>query len=185
MKKPVLGRGSAKLDKNPYADPASEALAGPARGDANPYASPASETMENPAKGQPREMRIATRNERWINVCVDNFLVQGAAFWAAFLMFRLALPHEIIVFQMLIGMLTVVVSLAYYVGMEAAFRRTLGKFLTGTMVVTEDGRRPKLEHILVRSLVRLIPFEAFSFFGQRQPIGWHDRWSKTLVVKCR
>ena len=35
--------------------------------------------------------------------------------------------------------------------------------------------------MLERSLLRIIPFEYFTFLRGRQP-GWHDAYSKTFVV---
>lgn len=60
--------------------------------------------------------------------------------------------------------------------------RTIGKIITGTKVVTEDGEKPNLNTLLKRNLVRLVPMDQFSFFLE---IGWHDRWSKTRVVKAK
>jgi hypothetical protein len=48
--------------------------------------------------------------------------------------------------------------------------------------VTLDGSKPGLRTILLRTLCRFIPFEPFSFFGER---GWHDGLSDTLVVSTR
>ena len=76
------------------------------------------------------------------------------------------------------------IFLAYYFGFEALTSRTLGKLVTGTMVVNEKGQTPTMGQIAGRTLCRLIPFEAFSFFGT-PPRGWHDRIPKTFVVKIR
>ena len=43
--------------------------------------------------------------------------------------------------------------------------RTIGKLLTGTMVVSEDGRPLTYPQVLGRTLSRFVPFEPFSFFG--------------------
>ncbi len=68
----------------------------------------------------------------------------------------------------------------YYVILEAAFSKTIGKFITKTKVVKEDGSKPGFVTIMGRTLCRIIPFEAFSFLGNST--GWHDRFSKTLVI---
>ena len=36
--------------------------------------------------------------------------------------------------------------------------------------------------VLSLTLVRMVPFEPFSFLGSPHPVGWHDRWSGTRVV---
>lgn len=70
----------------------------------------------------------------------------------------------------------------YYVVCESLWQRTLGKAITGTKVVDRNGNKPKFWTICGRTLARCIPFEKFSFLIGSNPIGWHDRISKTLVV---
>lgn len=76
------------------------------------------------------------------------------------------------------------ILLFYYVILEAATGRTLGKLITGTKVVNEDGGAPSIGQIIGRTLCRCIPFEAFSFLSS-DARGWHDRIPKTYVVKAR
>ncbi|MCL6268025.1 RDD family protein [Flagellimonas myxillae] len=70
----------------------------------------------------------------------------------------------------------------YYVFFEGFTGRTIGKFFTKTKVVMENGDKPTFTDIVIRSLCRMIPFEAFSFLG-KDAIGWHDTLSKTRVVE--
>jgi uncharacterized RDD family membrane protein YckC len=72
----------------------------------------------------------------------------------------------------------------YYVPMETLFGRTIGKLVTGTRVVDEEGKRPSLGQVFGRTFARFIPFEMFSFFGSSGR-GWHDSIAKTYVVMCR
>ena len=58
--------------------------------------------------------------------------------------------------------------------------RSLGKLITGTMVVKEDGSLPTSTDFLKRNFSRIVPFDGLSFLGNR---GWHDSWSDTAVVK--
>ena len=78
----------------------------------------------------------------------------------------------------------VAIFLAYYFVLEATTSRTIGKLVTGTKVVNEEGGTPTLGQIIGRTLCRLIPFEVFSFFGTPTR-GWHDRIPRTYVVKAR
>ncbi len=73
---------------------------------------------------------------------------------------------------------------AYYFFFESLWQRTPGKWITGTKVVREDGTKPTSGQILGRTFARIIPFEVFSFFGANT-IGWHDRFSGTLVVPAK
>lgn len=76
------------------------------------------------------------------------------------------------------------ILLGYYILCEATTSRTLGKLVTGTKVVNEQGGKPSFGQIVGRSFSRLIPFEAFSFLGETSR-GWHDRFPHTYVVKSR
>ena len=73
--------------------------------------------------------------------------------------------------------------LIYYTFCEKVFRGyTLGKLISGTRAVRQDGEELTFKDTILRSLVRLIPFEPFSALG-RKP--WHDTWTNTMVVKSR
>ena len=69
----------------------------------------------------------------------------------------------------------------YYAGFEYQFSKTPGKFITRTIVVKDDGQKPDLKTIIIRTFCRLIPFDQFSFLIGFE--GWHDRFSETIVVK--
>ncbi len=77
----------------------------------------------------------------------------------------------------------ILVGMIYYTLFEMITGRTLGKLITGTKVVDEQGNMPQPERILLRSLCRYIPFDAFSFLGG-DGTGWHDTLSKTRVVEA-
>jgi uncharacterized RDD family membrane protein YckC len=56
-------------------------------------------------------------------------------------------------------------SIMFYGLFESYLQRTPGKFLTGTRVIRLDGAKPTEWNILLRTLLRFIPFEALSFMG--------------------
>ena len=74
-------------------------------------------------------------------------------------------------------------GLYYYLLLEGFFNTTIGKIITGTTIVDIEGKRPRFSRIIVRTLCRFIPFEAFSFLGIAGR-GWHDSISETYVVKA-
>jgi len=74
------------------------------------------------------------------------------------------------------------IYLCFYLFFEGIWQRTPGKFLFGTRLVSQDGQPIPFPRLLGRTFARLIPFEAFSFFGRR---GWHDSLSGTMVVKVK
>jgi uncharacterized RDD family membrane protein YckC len=59
--------------------------------------------------------------------------------------------------------------------------KTIGKYLTGTRAVNEDGTRLSSKTALLRALSRIVPFEAFSALGS-PCYPWHDRWTHTYVI---
>ncbi len=74
------------------------------------------------------------------------------------------------------------ISFIYYTLTEILLSRSIAKYFTKTIVVTENGIKPKLVNILARSALRLVPFESFTFLQGRE-LGLHDKNSKTFVVK--
>ena len=71
----------------------------------------------------------------------------------------------------------------YYSFCEYLFGRTLGKLITKSIVVTEKGTKPSLGKILLRTLIRNVPFEPLSILSASTKM-WHDTWTKTVVVKA-
>ena len=86
--------------------------------------------------------------------------------------------------EILLGLVGLVV---YYSFFEGIWGRTPGKWICGTRVVDESGRRASFGQVLGRTFSRMIPFEAFSllFAADDDPRGWHDSLPKTRVVKTR
>ena len=71
----------------------------------------------------------------------------------------------------------------YYTICEKAFKGyTLGKLITGSRAIREDGEELTFKDAILRSLSRLVPFEVFSGFA---PHPWHDTWTNTVVIKSR
>ena len=70
---------------------------------------------------------------------------------------------------------------AYYIiGEGVCNGRTLGKLITGSVVLREDGSPVNAKDAFVRTISRIIPFEPFStLFGK----SWHDTIARTGVVK--
>src|SRR5262249_49491659 len=78
--------------------------------------------------------------------------------------------------------LSVAVFSLYYIALEAAFSRTLGKLVFRTKVVSESGGPPSIRQIILRTLCRLIPFEPLSCLDER---GWHDSIPRVRVVQSK
>lgn len=71
----------------------------------------------------------------------------------------------------------------YYSFCEKVFRGyTLGKLITRTRAVLENGEELTWKNAILRSLSRLVPFEVFSGFSDTP---WHDSWTKTMVIRVK
>lgn len=132
---------------------------------------------------------LASKGQRFLNLIIDFFIIY---------MFTVGIGAAINIIGELTGnfklsewitSLTVVENLIfglvvlffYYTIMEFYFSRTFGKYFTHTMVVKHNGSRPKIKSVVIRTLVRMIPVEAFSFLSDNAR-GWHDTLSITYVV---
>lgn len=75
------------------------------------------------------------------------------------------------------------IYLSYYILLESITGQTIGKMATNTIVVNRMNQKPSTRQIVFRTLLRLNPFDAYSYlFGKEQ--GGHDLISKTrLIVK--
>ena len=133
---------------------------------------------------------MATKNRRFVNYLLDAIFVRMLAFPVWFLLgfFTSLLGIVDVTFweslaspvgELIIGCASVFI---YYFVCEALWQRTLAKLITGTKVVTVDGAKPTLNVVAIRTLVRFVPFEPFSFLLGGAG-GWHDRWSGTMVVR--
>jgi uncharacterized RDD family membrane protein YckC len=134
------------------------------------------------------ELVMATGTRRFINYLIDviaYYLLAILAFMALFIFLNLFYPEAAQIDERNTPLWAYVFALlvftSYYVFCESVFGRTLGKLITGTRVVNKFGKTPDTKTILLRTLSRMVPFEAFSFLGS-DPRGWHDRWTDTYVV---
>lgn len=73
----------------------------------------------------------------------------------------------------------------YMGAVEALFKgKTLGKMITGTLAVNEDGTPVTGGTAFKRCMIRAIPFNALSGLGTPcRP--WQDKWSDTLVIDIK
>jgi uncharacterized RDD family membrane protein YckC len=77
--------------------------------------------------------------------------------------------------------LTYTLLFVYYSLLETATNgRNIGKMVTGTKAIRVDGSEFSGRDAVLRSLCRLVPFDALSALFRYT---WHDKWTKTRVVK--
>ena len=145
--------------------------------DMNPYESP--QTTVTRYEHYP----TATMGWRLINLLVDWAGIFALSFVVGVLMYMFNLGHILEnSHDLVVG---AALCLIYYWPQEALTGRTLGKLVSGTRVVDLNGEPIGWGRALKRSLVRLVPFEAFSFLTENRPRGWHDAWTGTRVISLR
>lgn len=78
-------------------------------------------------------------------------------------------------------------SLVYYAAMEGMLGFSIGKLITDTRVVDARGQPIGFRTATLRSLCRLIPFNALSLLLSDDAVrrGWHDRLTDTYVIRHR
>ena len=75
------------------------------------------------------------------------------------------------------------IYIIYYTFCEKVFNGvTLGKLITGSKALSEEGHPLTFKQALLRSLSRVVPFETLSAIWGAP---WHDTWTKTMVIKTR
>ena len=138
----------------------------------------------------------ASTGQRFLNYLIDNLLMQfGLGFLTGMAvgvvlalvapeyLQRVAYDESTFDYFFLNYLIAIVNYLLYYTICEKAFKGyTLGKLVTGTRAIRIDGGELTFKDAVLRSLSRLVPFEAFSAFGGHP---WHDTWTNTMVIKSR
>ena len=147
--------------------------------DHNPYAAPRAEVQDVEAS----TLQLATKGQRFANLLLDTIFYQLFIFVFAFVS-ALTNPALVLALQEYSFPFSIAVMLLYYIGFEAVIGRTPAKAITGTRVVDETGRPASVGQVLGRTFSRIVPFEPFSCLGD-PPVGWHDSWSHTRVVRTR
>ena len=122
---------------------------------------------------------LASGSKRFANFILDTVAVYAILFIVAFIL-GIAGQGDLLASTPFDYLLYFSIFFAYFVFCENYSGKTLGKLITRTKVISIDGEKPESGKIWLRTLCRLIPFEAFTFLGNGE--GLHDRLSKTQVV---
>jgi len=144
----------------------------------------------------PAMYEYATQGQRFVNWLIDNLVARVAlSYLAGYAVgYVLASIAPDFLYDVVYGenkfklgllnyMIVAVTYIFYYTLCEKLFRGyTLGKLVSGTRAIRQDGNELTLKNALLRSLSRIVPFEVFSGFST---LTWHDSWTKTMVIKAR
>lgn len=119
--------------------------------------------------------------KRFLHVFVDSIIILGVLF-AINLIFDFAFTKKFFfsTIHLIPSFNYLILFFAYYILLEYYFRTTIGKILTNSLVTDIYGNKPTFKTILLRTLVRLIPWDIYTFLYEDR--GWHDKWTDTFVV---
>jgi len=155
----------------------------------NPYAAPQTAVGADGTHQLP--IHHAGRWRRFFNWSIDKLAIIGAGAVVGVVIALVGSDDMVAYVQGMNGwqeyFFGLPIYVAYYVLMEGLFGTTLGKLCTGTRVVDERGQPITFRHALLRSLCRLIPFDALSVLmsDDNAVRGWHDSIPGTHVVLRR
>jgi len=126
----------------------------------------------------------ANKELRFANLIIDTIGFYAVIFLVSMLLAVIApemFDEEDVSASLTLNLFVLLIYILYFMLLEGLFNgKTLGKLITGTRAVKEDGSAITMSDSFKRALSRLVPFEPFSALGDRP---WHDKWTDTVVVK--
>ena len=144
----------------------------------NDYDKETSEYYEKVGLGTKKKARVFSR--------LYNFIIDIELFYImtwAFIPLR-EIDHAIFRYTNNSYVYTAIVCyILYCFTFEALFHATPAKFITQTRLVAVESKALSVSRVLLRTVCRLIPFEALSFLAFKT--GLHDKLSGTDVVKLK
>ena len=127
-------------------------------------------------KGAHSNYKIANKQNRFAHLLIDSLLI--VLFTFSTLQVISIMDRNIDYTK--ISMIFVFTSFIYYAFSELLFGHTPSRLITGCYLITFDQNEPDRFKLFIRVLSRKIPFNPLSgLMGEF----WHDKLSKTLVVK--
>lgn len=129
----------------------------------------------------------ADKGMRFLNYIIDLIVFYILVFCISFVIALSSdgggyeIETESIGSTLMFNLFFLLVYAVYYGALEALTKgRTIGKFITRTKAVKEDGSDITPADAFKRGFSRAVPFEVFSGFADRP---WHDSWTNTMVIK--
>ena len=123
--------------------------------------------------------KIADKGVRLVNYLIDLFCIM-ILFVINAIFFDLILDIVPDDDSPWVGLYSAFIYISYYTFLEYVNGKTVGKLITKTHVIKNDGTKPEFMKLVFRSVCRIIPFDNISFLFSGN--GLHDSWSKTKVV---
>ena len=113
--------------------------------------------------------QLASKGIRFINYIIDVLIILGITNF---------LDGDIKK-----GGIYIFTFLIYYTAFEWFLNgKTIGKLITKTRAIKDNGEFLTFKEAFARSAIRLIPIESFICLITDYAYGWHDRWTNTIVI---
>lgn len=143
---------------------------------------------ENLPGGHKKEYSLpATKSQRFLNHLIDSILIAIYIICTVHLSFRSPIVGDLfdkletgLGQELSLLIVCATAKFIYFFVFEVLFASSPGKMLTQTRVSDKSGNKAGLIAILKRTLCRLIPLEAFTFFTG---YNLHDKLSNTYVIR--
>jgi uncharacterized RDD family membrane protein YckC len=119
-----------------------------------------------------RVEQLASKGTRFINFAIDWFIIFGLIKYLG------NVGNDLNV-----KWVYIFIYLTYYTLFEWLTNgKTIGKYLTKTRAIKDNGGSIEFKEAFIRSLIRIIPLEPSICLFTDYGYGWHDRWTNTIVV---
>jgi hypothetical protein len=113
--------------------------------------------------------QLAIKGIRIINYVIDSLIIVGIT--------------KLLDDDIKKGGVYIFTFLMYYTFFEWFLNgKTIGKLITKTRAIKDNGEFLTLKEAFARSVIRLIPIEPFVCLITDYAYGWHDRWTNTIVI---
>jgi uncharacterized RDD family membrane protein YckC len=129
----------------------------------------------------------ADKGLRFTNFLIDSIIFAFLNYfitrvYESFVLDQFAIDNESALLFTFFGLLiSIVADVLFYTTLEYYTKgRTIGKLVSNTIAVRKDGKLLTFKDALLRSLCRLIPFEAIAALFVEP---WHDSITNTTVVR--
>lgn len=128
---------------------------------------------------------FSSTGKRFLNYLIDLAVFYALIFFYGF--FGAVIGYDQVNTEntLMLYLVLYLIFIGYYSLCEIIFKgRTVGKFITGTKAVNEDGTEMEPKTVMLRTLSRMVPLEPFSALGNPSH-PWHDKWTRTHVIDVR
>ncbi len=131
---------------------------------------------------QKRISGLSNLLDRVRHIVIDFMLILGLTYSIKTMLFQMDVLNRGTKTVSTDFILLILVHFSYYVLLEYNYGLTVGKFLNKTRFVNELYEKPDFKAVLIRAIIRLIPFQfALRLFPAQRT--YHDLLSKTWGVR--